>query len=73
MPGTSGAGESAIVEDAVGSEVVRGSCAEGARLLGGDSGAHCGVCGRVFTLTRAGLVRIYGPIGNRCPGSPHPS
>ena len=32
MPGTSGAGESAIVEDAVGSEVVRGSCAEGARL-----------------------------------------
>ena len=69
VPGTPGAGENAIVEDAVGLEVLRGSCAEGARLLGGDSGARCAVCGRVFTLTRAGLVRVHGPIDNRCPGS----
>ena len=70
VPGTSGAGESAIVEDAGGRRWCEAVVLMGrVYILGGDSGAHCGVCGRVFTLTRAGLVHIHGPIGNRCPGS----
>ena len=34
--------------------------------------AHCAVCGRVLTLTKAGLVRTHGPVANRCPGSRTP-
>ena len=34
--------------------------------------AHCAVCVRVLTLTKAGLVRTHGPVANRCPGSRTP-
>ena len=33
------------------------------------SRAHCAVCHRIMPVTRAGLVRVHGPVGNRCPGS----
>ena len=31
--------------------------------------AQCVACSRVISVTRAGLVHVHGPIGNRCPGS----
>ena len=34
--------------------------------------AACSACRRVFTLTKTGLVRTHGPVGNRCSGSPVP-
>ena len=38
----------------------------------GGLSALCAVCGRVLTLTKAGLVRTHGPFDNRCPGSRAP-
>ena len=31
--------------------------------------SHCFVCHKVITLTKDGLVRVHGPVGNRCSGS----
>ena len=56
----------------VGMETLRDE-AEEARLPGGGSSAHCAVCGRVFMLTRAGLIRTYGPVDKRYPRFPNPS
>ena len=30
---------------------------------------QCAICCRIMPLTRAGLVRVHGPVGNRCRGS----
>ena len=30
---------------------------------------QCAVCFCLLPLTRAGLVRVHGPVGNQCPGS----
>ena len=52
------------------------------RLQGGEDSAVCAVCQRSVAITKAGQVRVHGPIGNRCLGSrslptvaavPHPS
>ena len=46
--------------------------AEGTVQLSSATRAPCSVCHRVMPLTRAGLVRVHGPVGNRCPGSRFP-
>ena len=46
----------------------KGARAEGAST----SSAVCAACRRVFTLTKAGLVRAHGPVDSRCPGSKAP-
>ena len=33
------------------------------------SRAICSVCGRSMPVTKAGLLRVHGPLGNRCTGS----
>ena len=43
--------------------------AEGTVQLSSAIRAPCSVCRRVMPLTRAGLVRVHGPVSNRCPGS----
>ena len=32
----------------------------------------CSVCRRIMPVTTAGLVRVHGPVSNRCPGSRNP-
>ena len=32
----------------------------------------CSVCQRIMPVTTAGLVRVHGPVSNRCPGSRNP-
>ena len=34
-----------------------------------SSRVACSVCGRSMPVTRAGLLRVHGPLGNRCAGS----
>ena len=46
--------------------------AEGTVQLSSATRAPCSVCRRVMPLTRAGLVRVHGPVGNRCLGSRFP-
>ena len=43
--------------------------AEQLQTASGGLGGPCAVCGRVLSLTKAGLVRTHGPVSNRCPGS----
>ena len=39
---------------------------------GGSSQALCAVCRRSLPLTRLGLIRVHGPVGDRCAGSRNP-
>ena len=39
---------------------------------GGSSRALCAVCRRSLPLTRLGLIRVHGPVGDRCAGSRNP-
>ena len=57
--------ESEVEAEVEDTQMTRGEGAEGCET----SGAVCAVCRRVFTLTKAGLVRTHGPVGSRCPGS----
>ena len=34
--------------------------------------SRCTVCRRLTALTKAGLIRVHGPVDNRCPGSRAP-
>ena len=34
-----------------------------------SSRVACSVCGRSMPVTRVGLLRVHGPLGNRCAGS----
>ena len=36
------------------------------------SRAQCLICHRTMPLTRAGLIRVHGPVEDRCPGSRKP-
>ena len=36
------------------------------------SRAQCPICRRTMPLTRAGLIRVHGPVEDRCPGSRKP-
>ena len=41
-----------------------------------SSRSQCTVCHRSMSVTRLGLIRVHGPVLNRCPGlegRPHPS
>ena len=37
-----------------------------------DSSACCSLCLRCMSLTSAGVMRVHGPVGRRCPGSGKP-
>ena len=39
------------------------------KMATGNQRALCGVCSREVTVTSAGLVRVHGPLSNRCSGS----
>ena len=39
---------------------------------GGSSQALCAVCRRSLPLTRLRLIRVHGPVGDRCPDSRNP-
>ena len=48
-----------------------GEADSGARIVDGEGRAVdgegvCAVCRRSVALTKAGQVRVHGPIGNRC-------
>ena len=46
--------------------LVRGGNSETFALRGEEGSAVCAVCRRSIALTRAGQVRVHGPVGNRC-------
>ena len=43
--------------------------AEDTARLSSTIRAPCSVCRRIMRVTRAGLVRVHGPVGHRCSGS----
>ena len=46
--------------------------ADGSNQLADSSRAPCSVCYRPMPVTRLGLIRVHGPVNDRCPGSRSP-